>query len=83
MTFIGWPTGGGDYQAAVPSKENAQTYWKGAICGLLDWGVDIFVFEAFDEPNKPNSVGLDGTARNETHWGAYDVSRTAKYDLSC
>ena len=44
-----WPTGGQDFKAAVPSTENAAKYWKDAICGMLGWGVNTFVFEAFDE----------------------------------
>lgn len=50
---------------------------------MLDWGVDVFYFEAFDEPWKPASVGDNGAAEDETHWGAYTADRTAKFDLSC
>jgi glucan 1,3-beta-glucosidase len=83
-TDVGWPTDGNNYELAVPTLENAGKYWKGAVCGMLDWGVDVFAFEAFDEPNKPNSVGLDGISRKETFWGTHDAfTRKAKYDLSC
>lgn len=44
-----WPTGGKNFKSAVPSTETAAAYWKDAICGMLGWGVNTFVFEAFDE----------------------------------
>jgi len=48
-----WPTGGQDYGDAEPTVKNAGAYWKDAICGMLDWGVNTFVFEAFDEVSLP------------------------------
>ncbi|RAL64973.1 hypothetical protein DID88_001563 [Monilinia fructigena] len=65
----GWPTAGSTYQSAVPGISSAQTFWKEAICGILDWGVSVFSFEAFDEPWKPLSTGQDGSVADETHWG--------------
>lgn len=54
----GWPTdGGSDYEAAKAGTQNAKQYYQEAFCGLLDWGVNAFYFEAFDEPWKPESVG--------------------------
>lgn len=50
---------------------------------MLDWGVDVFYFEAFDEPWKPNSVGADGSPANEQHWGALNADRSMKFDMSC
>lgn len=80
----GWPgDGGSDYGAAQASTANAATYWSSAVCGMLDWGVDVFYFEAFDEPGKTAAVGQDGTAGNEQHWGAFTDTRTAKWDLTC
>lgn len=80
----GWPTdGGSNYGAAIASTDNAVTYWNSAVCGMLTWGVNVFYFEAFDEPNKPDSVGQDGTAANERHWGAYTADHQPKWDLSC
>lgn len=79
----GWPTQGNKYQNAQPSTDNAQTYWSQAICGITDWGVNVFMFEAFDELWKPDSVGQDGSVADEKHWGAWDGSRTAKYSLKC
>ncbi|KFY08827.1 hypothetical protein V492_05873 [Pseudogymnoascus sp. VKM F-4246] len=74
----GWPTGGSKYQAAVPSLDGAKNYWKKAICGITAWGVNVFYFEAFDEPWKPKSTGQDGSVADETHWGAWNADRTPK-----
>ncbi|QSZ37323.1 hypothetical protein DSL72_009421 [Monilinia vaccinii-corymbosi] len=79
----GWPTAGSTYQAAVPGISAAQTYWKEAICGIMDWGVNVFSFEAFDEPWKPVSTGADGSVADETHWGVWNSDRSSKYSLNC
>ncbi|KAI9839831.1 MAG: hypothetical protein M1819_000021 [Sarea resinae] len=79
----GWPTGGGNYGAAVPSTSNAQTFWSNGVCGMLDWDTNVFFFEAFDEPWKPTSIGDNGQSEDETHWGAWNADRSTKYSLSC
>lgn len=62
----GWPTdGGSDYDAAKAGTENAKQFYQEAYCGLLDWGVNAFYFEAFDEPWKPKSIGDNGIAQVE------------------
>ena len=46
----GWATDGGtDYDAATADTANAAQYYSKAVCGMLDWGVNVFYFEAFDE----------------------------------
>ena len=46
----GWPTdGGSDYGAAKASTQNAATFYSQGVCGMLDWGISVFYFEAFDE----------------------------------
>lgn len=74
-----WPTGGAKFGDAVPSNDNAATYWKESVCAMLHWGVNVFVFSAFDEEWKPaekdNSV--------EKHWGVFKDDGKPKYDLSC
>jgi glucan 1,3-beta-glucosidase len=46
----GWPTdGGSDFGAAQAGTSAAADYYKKAVCGLVDWGVNAFYFEAFDE----------------------------------
>ncbi|KAH0344872.1 putative glucan 1,3-beta-glucosidase, partial [Aureobasidium melanogenum] len=80
----GWPSdGGSNYGAAIAGTKNAQTYFDDAVCGMISWGVNVFVFEAFDEPWKPQSIGDSGAAEDETHWGAMNVDRSAKYPLTC
>lgn len=77
------PAGGTNYGASIASTDNAQTFWSQGVCGMLDWGVNVFYFEAFDEPWKPLSTGDDGTSQDETHWGAYTSDRVAKFSLTC
>lgn len=80
----GWPTdGGSDYGAAKAGTQNAQTFFEKGVCGMLAWGVDVFYFEAFDEPWKPKSVGDDGSAADETHWGMYTADRQLKFTAQC
>jgi len=79
----GWTTSSGTYGQAVPSVANAEVFYSNGICGMLDWGFNVFYFEAFDEPGKPTSIGQNGEAEDETHWGAMTVNRTAKYPLKC
>jgi len=80
----GWPTDGGtSYQQATAGTQNAYTFWRSGVCGMLDWGVDLFYFEAFDEPGKPITTGTDGKPANEQHWGAFTTDRSAKFNLDC
>jgi glucan 1,3-beta-glucosidase len=80
----GWPTdGGSDYEAAKAGTQNAETFWKNGVCAMLAWGVDAFYFEAFDESWKPDSVGDNGKAMDEKHWGLYTADRKVKFDTSC
>ncbi|KAK6391038.1 hypothetical protein LTR65_004795 [Meristemomyces frigidus] len=82
----GWPTTGGtDYGVATAGTDLAAAYYTQAVCGMLDWGVNVFYFEAFDEPWKPASVGDNGAAEDETHWGAMNADRSLKqgFSLQC
>jgi len=80
----GWPAdGGSDFGAAKAGTSNAASYYSEAVCGLLDWGVNAFYFEAFDEPWKPVSKGDNGLVADETHWGAMNADRSAKFNLQC
>lgn len=79
----GWTTAGSKYGDAVPSVSNAATFFKQGVCGLIEWGFNVFFFEAFDEPWKPVATGQDGTVADETHWGAMTVDRKAKYAIKC
>jgi glucan 1,3-beta-glucosidase len=75
--------GGSDFSAAKAGTKNAATYFSQGVCGMLNWGYNAFFFEAFDEPWKPKSIGDNGLAADETHWGAMTVDRTSKYSLKC
>lgn len=75
--------GGTDYGSAKAGTTNAQTFFSKAVCAALDWGFNVFYFEAFDEPWKPASKGLDGSSADETHWGAFNSDRSAKFPLTC
>lgn len=80
----GWPTDGGtNYGAATAGTKLASQYFQEAVCGMLDWGVNVFYFEAFDEPWKPASIGDNGSKQDETHWGAMTAERGMKFSLKC
>jgi glucan 1,3-beta-glucosidase len=75
----GWPTEGSNFGASEPSVDNAANFWKDAVCAMRGWGVNTFVFEAFDEAWKPETSG----SSVEPHWGVFDENRQAKYSLDC
>lgn len=80
----GWPTdGGSNYGAAIASTANAARYFSESVCSILRWNINVFYFEAMDEPWKPASIGQDGTAAVETTWGAMTATRSTKYPLTC
>lgn len=79
----GWPTEGDVYQNAMPSTPNAETFYTNGVCKMVSSGTNVFYFEAFDEPSKPNSVGENGQSANEQHWGAMTVDRVSKFNLMC
>jgi len=80
----GWPTENDVvFQQATGGVQNAQSFWDTGICGMLAWGFNVFYFEAFDEPWKPKSIGDNGVAADETHWGAMNADRSTKFALKC
>lgn len=76
----GWPTSGSNFENAYPGVDNASQFWQEGICALRAWGVNTFVFEAFDESWKPMTSGISDV---ENFWGILDSNGTPKYDLSC
>lgn len=77
-------SGGSNYGAATAGTANAQDFFTNGVCAALDWNINVFYFEAFNEPWKPDSTGLDGQPGDEKHWGAYDAGRSPVVkDLSC
>ncbi|KAL2874237.1 glycoside hydrolase 3 protein [Colletotrichum sp. CLE4] len=79
----GRPSEGAKYQQAIPGQDNAQAFYDSGVCGMVNWGFNVFFFEAFDEPWKPHAIGEDGSDAPETHWGAMEADRAAKYPLRC
>ncbi|ETN36586.1 uncharacterized protein HMPREF1541_08864 [Cyphellophora europaea CBS 101466] len=80
----GWPgDGGDDAGAAKAGDKNMETFWKESVCGALEWGLDLFWFEAFDEPNKADAVGDDGVAASEKFWGSFTADHKPKFDMKC
>ncbi|KAM0279687.1 hypothetical protein ACHAQH_004489 [Verticillium albo-atrum] len=79
----GWPSEGSSYGEARPGEAEAEQYYQEAVCGMVGWGYNVFVFEAFDEPWKPNAVGEDGVEASEGHWGVMTADKQAKFSLQC
>ena len=80
----GWPSDGGEnYGAAKASTDNSESFYKSGVCAALNWGYDVFLFEAFDETWKPKSLGKTGQLADEAHWGAFTDQRVAKFPLKC
>ncbi|TID29167.1 hypothetical protein CANINC_002124 [Pichia inconspicua] len=75
----GWPTEGSNFGDSYPGIENAETFWKDGVCAMRGWGVNTFVFEAFDEAWKPSTSG----SSVEPHWGVFNADRSPKYNLDC
>jgi len=79
-----WPSdGGSDFNAAKAGTQNAARFYSEGVCGMLAWGFNVFFFEAFDEPWKPDTTGDNGLPANEQHWGAMTTDRKTKYSLKC
>ncbi|WBW74736.1 cell wall glucan beta-glucosidase Bgl2 [Schizosaccharomyces osmophilus] len=81
VTFLvgetGWPTGGPNYGEAQTSVDIAKQFFHDALCQVMKKGIDIYYFEAFDEPYK----GADSNV--EPHFGAYYSNRVPKFSLNC
>ncbi|KAF4773914.1 glycosyl hydrolase family 17 [Colletotrichum scovillei] len=80
---VSWPSEGAKYQQAIPGQDNAQAFYDSGVCGMVNWGFNVFFFEAFDEPWKPHAIGEDGSEAPETHWGGMKADRAPKYPLRC
>lgn len=70
----GWLSEGNAIGQAVPSAENAAFYFLNVASWAKARNVDLFYFEAFDEPWKPSkSVSMKSTAAKSLggHWGIF------------
>ena len=74
ITETGWPIGGPTENQAVPSTENAKTYWDQVGCSVFG-KINTFWYTLQDSyPNTPSpSFGIVGTT----------LSDTPLYDLTC
>ena len=75
VTETGWPISGSTENQAVPSLQNAKTYWDAVGCGRLFDQVNTWWYTLQDAfPTTPSpSFGIVGTT----------LSDTPLYDLSC
>ena len=75
VTETGWPVSGKTENLAVPSIDNAKTYWDAVGCGRLFSQVNTYWYTLQDSvPTTPNpSFGIVGST----------LSDTPLYDLSC
>ena len=75
VTETGWPISGPTENLAVPSLQNAKTYWDAVGCGRLFGQVNTWWYTLQDAfPTTPSpSFGIVGTT----------LSNTPLYDLSC
>ncbi len=69
----GWPSAGSAQGGAVPSPDAALQYWVDAHDWAAREGVELFHFEAFDEPWKAAAEGDVGA-----FWGIWDGSERLK-----
>ena len=69
ITETGWPTSGPTENQAVPSVDNAETYWKSVACDLLSRNIPTWWYILQDSAT-PNFAVLQS-------------GETPKYDLSC
>jgi len=74
ITETGWPVSGKTENLAIPSTDNAKTYWQEVGCPLFD-NVNTWWFTLQDaDPSTPNpSFGIVGS----------DLSGGPLFDLSC
>nr|WP_306253253.1 glycosyl hydrolase family 17 protein [Parvularcula sp. IMCC14364] len=72
----GWPNVGTPEESAVPSPENAMSYFIDAYQWAEEEGIEIFYFSSFDESWKIEKEGDVGA-----FWGLWDKDGAPKYSL--
>ena len=80
VTETGWPVSGPTENLAIPSTQNAETYWEQVGCGRLFGNINTWWFTLQDAfPTTPSpSFGIVGAGSSGT-----DVPTTPLFDLSC
>ncbi len=74
ITETGWPNRGSAERNAIPSYENALTYFINAYQWASEEGIEIFYFSSFDETWKIAAEGDVGA-----YWGLWDKDGNLKY----
>ncbi len=74
ITETGWPSKGKGIGAAIPTEENAITYFINAQMWSKDEDIPMFYFSSFDESWK---VGPEGDVG--AHWGLWDKKELPKF----
>jgi GPH family glycoside/pentoside/hexuronide:cation symporter len=74
ISETGWPEKGSALQHAAPSADAALSNFVETARWAKHEGIEIFYFEAFDEPWK---VGTEGDVG--AHWGMWDANGLPKY----
>lgn len=72
----GWPSKGESVNEAVPSENNAITYFIASHDWATKNAIELFYFSSFDESWKVNQEGTVGSA-----WGIWDENEKLKYEL--
>lgn len=73
VSETGWPSGGNTIGRAVPSSENAASFFLNFVSWARANNTDYFYFEAFDESWKASYEGPQGA-----HWGVWDKEGNLK-----
>ncbi|KXN70246.1 glycoside hydrolase family 17 protein [Conidiobolus coronatus NRRL 28638] len=72
LSETGWPQGGNNFGAAVPSKDNQIRFFNQFICSVAKSPVPLeyYWFSAFDETWNKDEAGMS--------WGIFDANRQLK-----
>ena len=74
ISETGWPNSGSHYGEAVPSTDNALTYFINTYQWADNEDIDIIYFSSFDEAWKVSDEGDVGA-----YWGLWDKDGKLKY----
>ncbi|QMS86004.1 glycosyl hydrolase [Candidatus Xianfuyuplasma coldseepsis] len=75
ISETGWPSAGSQYGGAVPSYENAMSYFIQTQNWALQENIPLFYFSSFDEVWKINHEGEYGA-----YWGIWDKDGAYKFN---
>ncbi len=75
ISETGWPSKGEMYGNAMPSYDNAMSYFVETMKWAREDNVKVFYFSSFDEVWKQNHEGEYGA-----YWGIWDKDGEYKYD---